>query len=173
MKIYGIGINDLKYSAHLRSYKTWCGILERCYKNGYNISDNWKFFSNFKIWYDMNYPKHLVNKGIVIDLVNIEFNKKIKFFSEETCMFLPRPVLFFFTKKVKEATGIYKNKNRFTARIKEFDTKKVKTKTFDTKEEASCFYNLKKKNEIKKIFEYLKQLNYSDEEIKKIKEKEL
>lgn len=83
----------------LKEYSVWINMIHRCYntKNasyktygglGVIICDEWKLFSNFKKWYDENYPnngkKHHLDKDVLCKKMNIF----PKIYSPQTCMFL-------------------------------------------------------------------------------------
>lgn len=98
-KIYGKGINDLpdkltKDGHTQRAYREWRGMFSRCYGKvkekepsyiGCTVCDEWKYFSNFKQWFDKNYidGNHL-DKDILV--------KGNKMYSPETCCFVPQRI---------------------------------------------------------------------------------
>lgn len=71
--VYGVGICEKgkhqarKSGKDSKSYKTWHGMLERCYSNacqekhptyiGCSVCDEWLEFQVFADWYEENYPK--------------------------------------------------------------------------------------------------------------------
>lgn len=93
--IYGHGINDLFENIDLKntkSYHVWRQIFCRCYdekrrdKNptyaGCNICDKWKYFSNFKKWFDEHYVEgYHLDKDILV--------KGNRTYSPEACCFVP------------------------------------------------------------------------------------
>ena len=77
------------------AYRLWYSILVRLknkssYKN-VRISEDWKNYSNFEKWYDINYPTHLeiegrplqIDKDIMCICEGVE-----KIYSEDTCLFI-------------------------------------------------------------------------------------
>lgn len=93
---YGVG----KYKAFItkskkstKQYKTWIGMLERCYSEklhkkhptyiGCTVCDEWLNFQNFAEWFDENYIE-----GLSLDKdIKINGNKK---YSPYTCLFVSR-----------------------------------------------------------------------------------
>lgn len=102
--VYGVGINDMttpvkeKVNGVIKSkkfYSVWMGILTRSYcpkfktRNpsyaGVEVCDEWKFLSNFKIWFDYNYKD-----GYDLDKDIIVGGNKI--YSPSTCIFIPHEI---------------------------------------------------------------------------------
>lgn len=96
--VHGVGVNDADDPIWIdgeiiASYNCWANMLNRCYSAkcqitcptyiGCAVCEEWKYFSNFKKWYDSNYKEgfHL-DKDILI-----EGNK---IYSPETCVFVPQ-----------------------------------------------------------------------------------
>lgn len=81
-------------ASKIDSYICWKGMIARCYSNLYQsnnktyigcfVHEDWHNFSNFKSWYDDNYPKdgckYQIDKDIKID--------GNKLYSPGTCMFV-------------------------------------------------------------------------------------
>lgn len=95
--VHGVGIND--YPApikvdykHIRSYKVWQGMLQRCYSaslqkgyptyTGCSVAEEWLRFSTFERWFSSNYIE-----GCDLDK-DILFPGN-KLYSAETCVFVP------------------------------------------------------------------------------------
>lgn len=100
-RIYGvgyIGLGDYKQSEKgkkTKSYKTWSGMLERCYselsqvKNTTYIecstSKEWHNYQNFAKWFDDNYiDGYHLDKDIL--------NQGNKVYSPDNCIFVPQQV---------------------------------------------------------------------------------
>lgn len=182
--IYGIGITDIECCSHLKSYKAWQRLLARCYGklktwkhyHDCEVCEEWKRYSSFKEWYDLNYRHDLEEKGIELDLTKSAFKKDCKVFGPETCVFLPRKVVLFLLKKRKTntsgVTGIYKSKDKYKSQINEFgEGKTKKLGTFNTLKEAKSVYKEEKERQINKMLSYLRELDYSEDIISKIEER--
>ena len=90
--VHGVGfIGRGKYNSKTRQYKTWCGMLERCYctkflekhpsYKGCSVDARWHSFEIFAEWYDENYIK-----GFELDKdIKVKGNKV---YSPEACMFV-------------------------------------------------------------------------------------
>lgn len=150
--VYGIGVNDYDgnisiHGVHIKSYKTWGRVMERCfdqkYKNknpSYNdvtICDQWIKFSNFKNWFDANYVDGFeIDKDILI--------QGNKLYSPDTCCFVPRRINTLLLNKQRTNTsgmiGIHEQKNgSYSANITMCEVKKH-LGTFKTAEEAAAAY---------------------------------
>lgn len=91
--VYGVGINDYEgIATELKSYKSWIHMLGRCYSLkqksyrptyiGCSVCDEWKYFTNFKNWFDLNYiDEYHLDKDILV-----EGNKV---YSPDACRFVP------------------------------------------------------------------------------------
>ena len=117
--VYGVGINDADYAVQRKEslgyvngkqkqkliwicpfYRTWKGMLERCYSIKYqelrptyigcSVTDEWKTFSNFRSWME---KQDFVDKHLDKDLL-FEGNK---IYSPETCVFVSGVVNSFTT----------------------------------------------------------------------------
>lgn len=63
--VYGIGVNDLLNESSTKANQIWSDIIRRCYTKemqdrfptykGCTICEEWKYFSNFKRWFDEHY----------------------------------------------------------------------------------------------------------------------
>lgn len=140
-----------------RARCVWRAMMSRCYKTGKSISprysgcavsESWKNFSNFKIWYLSQYKEDgwQLDKDILI-----EGNK---LYSEETCCVVPRQVnmLFAKTNKIRGdlQIGVSRNEDRFKAYINKYG-EKIHLGTYDTPEEAFLVYKRYKEEYIKEI----------------------
>jgi hypothetical protein len=95
--VYGVGVNDLNQhirvgGENIHLYRCWTAMLKRCYDVKYqtthptyigcSVSEEWKYLSNFKKWYDANYREGLeLDKDILV--------KSNKVYSADTCCFVP------------------------------------------------------------------------------------
>lgn len=167
--VFGVGINDRKYSANVngkptKEYDLWCNILRRCYdektrhKNityiDCTVSDNFKNYSYFYEW---------CNKQVGFDNIKWQIDKDILFkgnksYSEDTCCFVPPEINKFFTDSRKTRgeypIGIifYKRNHKFVARC----AVKGKSKFlghFSTKDEAFQAYKIFKEQRCKILAE--------------------
>lgn len=60
---------------------------------GVKVCDEWKYFSNFKKWFDENYRWDLVEKDIMVELDKDLFSDDNgKIYIPDTCIFLPRKI---------------------------------------------------------------------------------
>ena len=103
--VYGEGFIGDCYKVHKnlaksKPYKTWKGMLERCYcpkflsKNpsykGAKVCEYWKQYSNFKNWFDANYVEdYHLDKDLKV------LNNMV--YSPDTCTFVPKHVNSLFT----------------------------------------------------------------------------
>lgn len=190
--VYGVGVNDYDGKVHIdgrhiRSYYIWKSMLRRCYDTKFHekkptyigclVADEWLSFSNFKKWYDKNYPS-----GLALGLnIRFELDKDLlvdgnKIYGSNTCIFLPQKVNGFLTNKQSTNTSGYtgvhwfKKSNKWIAQIKDFGTNKYKhLGLFDNIHDAAESYRLARELEAIKVKDYLRELGYSDDIINKIK----
>ena len=161
--IYGYGINDydglIKINGeHLKSYHLWTAMLERVYDKtqkrtcviyeGCSVCEEWKYFSNFKKWFDENYIE-----GYALDKDILHRGNKI--YSPENCVYVPKFInsilLFRGRDRGEYPVGIYINKRgKFIAEISLYG--KVKTLgTYKTQIEAFNTYKQAKEKYIKEV----------------------
>ena len=163
--VYDKGMNDLdepiwKDGKTLKFYKTWQGMLSRCYSEeslskhrtyvGCSVCSSWLSLSNFKVWFDVNY-----REGMALDKdILIQGNK---IYSPEACRFVPEYINNLLT-DAGAARGAYplgvtavksKAKNgrittTYQAACRGGNGKKC-YKNFRTIPEAAAWYSLKKK----------------------------
>lgn len=163
--VYGVGIVDIKatdsYGNILPSYKCWSHMLERCYDIKYKkketsykeckCSDEWKYFSNFKKWYDGNIYE-LNNERIALDKDILVKNNKL--YSKETCLLVPQSINNLFIKLEKKRTDLpmgvtyYPKYDKYMARTVVND-KRVILGYFETPIEAFYEYKIYKELNIK------------------------
>lgn len=111
-RIRNIGINDLDFPVKdngkdMQFYTIWKAMLQRCYDNRLKeklptyqecyVCEEWKYLSNFKKWYDEHYVEgwHL-DKDILM--------QGNKFYSPETCCFVPFEINVLFRRRTKTKT---------------------------------------------------------------------
>jgi hypothetical protein len=165
--VYGVGIND--YEGHVkkkgnivRSYSRWADILERCYcekrlaktplSRGNKISENWKFYSNYKKWDDENYIEgYSLDKGIIA-------NGSTEY-SAETTTFVPSRIKNIISSSrairgefpvgvTRRSDG--RGKRAYAARLKK-DAGSVLVGYFKTPELAFIAYKKEKESYIKEV----------------------
>ena len=106
---FGVGyIGEGKYSrkTHLKIYKCWQKMLQRCYDPYYInkfptyiyciVCEEWHNFQNFASWYEENYyecndERMELDKDILV--------KNNKIYSPSTCIFVPQRINYLFTKR--------------------------------------------------------------------------
>lgn len=151
--VYGVGINDADYVTEKKEtigrvngkqkqkqvwicpfYRTWKGMLERCYSikfherspsyKGCSVSEEWHTFSNFKAWMEtQQWEGNQIDKDLLI-----EGNK---IYSSVTCVFVTQMVNSFTTAR-EAARGEWmigvnwsKSKKIFRAQCRNPFTKKI------------------------------------------------
>lgn len=193
--VCGIGVNDCKIKSEflknggtvkLRSYVIWRIMLLRCYSTKFHeiqptyelctVSKDWLLYSNFKKWYDSNFPIEL-SKNIKFELDKDLLFEGNKIYSEKNCIFLPQKINKFMSNKYSNnktgCTGVSfkKNNNKFASRINDFYTGKEKYMgLFQSVEEANLAYTKERIKMSDSAKEYMRELKiYSEEVINKIK----
>ena len=163
--VFGIGINDADYLTGPRIngkrqvcpyYRTWKGMLGRCYSVKYQeryptyvgctVAPEWLTFSRFKSWMmEQNWQGNELDKDFKI--------KDNKIYGEETCLFIPQ-ALNLLLGDCGRARGLYpigvywnKTNGRFQARVVIAGIKKY-LGSFDSPELASAVYVVAKNEEI-------------------------
>lgn len=112
--VYGFGINDYNDlvkigEKHIESYKNWRSMIERCYSDrwlakyptyiGCSVCEEWRYFTNFKKWFDENYiDGYALDKDLLV--------QGNKIYSPETCCFVPQYINNIFLNRAKDR-GIY------------------------------------------------------------------
>lgn len=163
--IFGVGfIGEGGYSSDTRHYKTWWGMLGRCYDLktqekqptyvGCTICEEWHNFQNFAKWYDKNYYE-IQNEVICLDKDILIKGNKI--YSPETCVFVPSAINSLFTKgnsrrgDLPIGVNIYDyDKTKYRARCRNRD-KMVGLGMYDHIIDAFNAYKRYKENLIKEI----------------------
>lgn len=88
-----LGVGNHKASRGSKAYKTWLGMLERCYCLKYqskkptykdcSVTKEWHNFQNFAGWFELNYIK-----GCDLDKDIKQRGVKNKIYSPKTCLFV-------------------------------------------------------------------------------------
>lgn len=182
--ILGVAINDYDGKIfinhkHIKSYHTWKNMLQRCYDKKYQknnptyigckVCDEWLYFSNFKKWFDENYPKQIDDVKLELDKDLLSNNNKI--YSPKNCVFLPHKVNSFIrhikirSDNVSGFTGVsyHKIANKWECRIRDFETGKNKyLGLFNDIDTAHNIYVNARYLELEKAKQYLKNLGYGN-----------
>ena len=165
---YGIGICDVEHSVYqengvvIPSYNTWHEVIKRCHSErlqkkepayiGCSICKEWKYYSNFKQWAED--PKNGYQEGYCLDKdILVKGNK---FYSPQTCCFVPRAINSLLTNR-KNHRGKYpvgvakssKSKNYEAAYFK--NGKRIYLGSFDTPEKAFHAYKVAKELHIQDV----------------------
>ena len=128
--VFGIGyFGEGLYTSGTKCYKTWQGMLERCYDKkcqakhptykGTKVYEEWHNFQNFAKWF---YKESNYQEGWALDKDLLSTNNKI--YSPNTCVFIPQALNNFLTNKQNTNTSGYlgvskvKNTTKFKAQIK-------------------------------------------------------
>lgn len=162
-------------TTHLPSYETWQSMIKRCYSpklqakfptyKGCTVCDEWKYYGNFKKWYDENYYE--CNDGYRMELDKDILIKGNKVYSPETCVFVSHLLNSLFLKTNKRRGSLpvgvsyiqAEKKYMATCSLYDFETKTRKNKNlglYDDPKEAFLAYKVAKEDNIKKIAEYYK-----------------
>lgn len=177
--VYGVGyIGEGKYKCKengktTRVYKTWHGILERCYDNKCHekhptyidckVSEEWHNFQNFAKWYEDNYyevegQKMHLDKDILV--------KGNKIYSPETCIFVPQTINLLFTKRQnyrgKSVIGTSPVNGKYLVKCHLINLKTGKSKQknlgyYNTQEKAFEVYKYYKEKNIKQVADYYRE----------------
>lgn len=162
--VYGIGINDAGVIVNdggkqITSYHVWQDILYRCHTAkgnidcpsyvGCSICEEWRYFSNFKRWFDENYVE-----GYYLDKDILEKGNKV--YDPERCVFVPQEINMLLCKanriRGKYPIGVsYHNQcNKFTAKVT-INNRNIHLGLFLTPEEAFYAYKEAKEQHIKNM----------------------
>lgn len=157
--IYGFGINDLYEESHSEAFSKWYNMIRRCYDNKYHkgkpsyekatVCDEWKYFSQFKEWFDSNYISgYHLDKDILC--------KGNKEYSPDKCCFVPSEINSMLTKSDRErgnlpiGVRLGKSKKKFEARLSVYKGY-IHLGTFDTVDDAFLAYKQAKEKRIKEV----------------------
>lgn len=132
-----------------RVYYVWQGIIARCYNlehdsyeryggRGCTVSEKWKHFQDFAIWYQEQQKRGIgnahvnwhVDKDILVD-GNLEYGP-------DTCCFVPDDVNIFFAGITDTVKGYTEYKSKWTSGVSTFGVKHQRC--FDTEEDARTWY---------------------------------
>jgi hypothetical protein len=156
--IYGVGINDLSgnidYVTNLKDsmgnitwrcpfYSRWRIMLSRCYADdracyqGCTVSDEWRYFSNFKKWMESrSWEGKEIDKDILVPGNRV--------YGEEFCLLVTHKLnnIIKHMPGSDHPTGVFESNSglRYRSQIKK-DGKVYDLGTFDTVEEAAFTYN--------------------------------
>lgn len=162
-RIHGIGYMGqgiyTSWKEHLRIYKTWVGVLDRCYSEKLHgihptytdcIADTtWHNYQVFAKWYEENYNPEIMQGWQLDKDILIKGNK---IYSPETCCFVPSQINNLFIKNNINRglclIGVTKVNNRFVAQIN-INGKVKKIGSFMTELEAFQAYKEAKEKHIK------------------------
>lgn len=172
-KVFGVGVNDygdgvMGVDGKLKPcYRHWYNMLARCYNEktkqkaphceGCEVCDEWKWFSNFKEWFDEHYVEGWqLDKDILV--------KYNRVYSPQTCCFVPQEINSLFTKRTRDRglypIGVYYDskgwRKRFVARVV-VDGKIKFIGHYLTPEEAFLAYKEKKELNIKQVADRYKE----------------
>lgn len=172
--VYGIGcLGEGEYETtqngkNTHSYKTWNGMLQRCYTEKYHqiqptykgcsVSEEWLNYQNFASWYKDNY---YTLEGEVMCLDKDIVIKRNKIYSPESCVFVPQRINGLFVKTNSKrgclpiGVSLTRN-NTFVARCQMGKGKVKHLGVYKTHEEAFITYKLYKEKLIKQIAEEYK-----------------
>lgn len=160
--IFGVGINDSDEVIHINgecfpSYKHWYLMMRRCFDiktlernptyKYCSVCDEWKYYSNFKKWFDEHYVDGwCLDKDILI--------KGNKIYSPETCCFVPNEINLLFTKRQNcrgiLPIGVSSSGLKYKAYMNIYNKKKY-LGTYNSKEEAFSVYKANKESYIKEM----------------------
>ena len=94
--VYEHGINDVSTRSNNKVYKTWVGMLERCYSPKYHLKEppylkcivcaEWRYFSKFKEWFEDSANGY--QEGYELDKDILVKGNKV--YSPNTCCFVPQ-----------------------------------------------------------------------------------
>lgn len=173
-RVYKVGyIGDGKYEVskngkNTKCYKTWNGMLKRCYDSKYHdkqptyigctVHDSWLNFQTFSKWYYENYYK--------IEGQRMELDKDIlckgnKIYSPDTCIFVPQRINSLFVKRDNDRgdlpIGISYEKKKYRVRC-HINGKNQSLGYYNTPEEAFQAYKNFKEKYIKEVAEEYKNV---------------
>ena len=193
-KVYGIGVNDRTRPTWIsnkvtKEYDCWIGMLERCYGDNKSIrsrptyknckvSENFKSYSYFYVWCQKQ--KGFLEKGWQLDKDILFVGNK--FYSEDTCVFIPSEINnFILVKNSKNSSGYtgvsyHKASGKYCVQIN-INGKRKHLGLFKNPEDGEeIYYQMKHKQSINLAKKYESRLDkrvfdvliskYSKEEIK-------
>lgn len=166
-RVAGVGYwGDDDVDCNAESYLRWSDMLQRCYNKKLHerypqyseceVCEEWKNYSNFKVWWDDHKP------NCKVDLDKDILFKGNKIYSPETCAFVPHEINTLFVngkgKRGNLPLCVYfdTDKGNYRANMS-FMGRSIKIGTFDTIEEAFARYKEYKEDFIKDIAEQYKE----------------
>lgn len=167
--------------------KTWNDMMRRCYDNELHViqptyknccvCDEWHDFNNFLEWYNNNFPYHIENMGIKLELdKDLLSEGECKIYSPDTCIFIPKKANGFTTNiqrnNTSGFTGVSWRKDicKWHAQTRDFNTgKKKHIGFFEDLKLASIAYDNQRKIESNKCKKWLIELGYNENIVNKIK----
>ena len=149
-----------------KCYYTWMHMLERCYSSKYHekepmykgckVDEKWHNFQVFAQWFYEHYYE-IENERMALD--KDVLHKGNKFYSADTCVFVPQSINNLFTKRDKLRgelpIGVRKHGNKFQAQLTK-DNKVIALGTYPTPNEAFLAYKIAKEEYIKEVAEEYK-----------------
>ena len=165
--IYGVGIDDVDGTKEyfeggvrktLKSFQDWKNMLRRCYSKGgeyvgvTTVCDEWKVYSNFKDWFDVNYRN------------NCWLDKDLsggKRYSPDNCIYISKELNKFLI-GVNDKCGVWydDSRDKFQSYTRAFGGKRINIGRFDSEQEALVAAKLRKVEELKRVC-----LIYKDDQI--------
>lgn len=163
--ICGFGINDSVISTSIngkkiKSYALWKSVITRCFKcksySDCSVCDEWKYFSNFKKWFDLNYiDGYELDKDLLV--------KGNKVYGPNTCCFIPKEINKLLVKQKKRTSNklpfgvVRHSKNSFQVFISR-NGKVEYLGVRNSQDDAFELYKNAKENHIKQVAqEYYKR----------------
>lgn len=161
-KVYGVGVNDYEKpivvnGQHIPSYDFWKSILFRCYSKsflsrsptyeGCSICEEWKYYSNFKRWYDEHYVEgYHLDKDILV--------QGNKVYGPQTTCFVPQEINKLILTRGRQRgpykAGVYFSKGKFVAQY-QAKGKHISLGAFSSEDEACKAYQRAKKIHIANV----------------------
>ncbi|MGC3004661.1 hypothetical protein ACPF8X_41370 [Streptomyces sp. G35A] len=151
--LYGVGIDDTDYPKERRVYSgnkskvvwycpvfsRWRNMLKRCYTNsdraykGVTVCPEWLFFSNYKAWYDSQ-----IKPEAPFDVDKDLLQGRVRVYSPETCILLPRRINSFLSVPNKGLPGAYyeRDRDKFQAYCRSLDGKREHLGRFTSEMDA-------------------------------------
>ena len=168
LSVLGVGYFGVgKYVSKINGKKTpeyykWINILKRCYCDKeslkyptykeVNVCEEWKCFQNFAKWVEENYKPEVMHKW---HLDKDILCKECKIYSPETCAFVPQEInkLFTLSEKTRGALpiGVVKVNKKFQAQVSNGTGKQIRSKVYETIEDAFQAYKIAKEAYIKEV----------------------
>lgn len=158
-----LGLSLSKENGKLKnSYKTWNGMIKRCYDKkslekdktyiGCTVCEEWLCFETFEKWYNNNYYEC---DGELMNLDKDILFKGNKIYSPDKCVFAPKRINCLFIKSDKLRNGLIGTTKKYNGKYKAqypiATNGKRTTKTFISELEAFNAYKQAKEKYIKQI----------------------